>query len=904
MINLQLKTWGRLAYVGQSSQSLAVQIQRANFWLTMLIVLCLGGSMLALSLSEVVKTQKNANTAAVNVIGQILTAEIKNQIDSITDFASNPITWTSLTDSTGREAYLKPALAARESSKNSSPTALFDYKGRHLAGSLPNAAESARMAGLVASVLSGKQREMILASGAGVKLLVAAPVIYPYTEDVIGILTSEIDLNQLFVQNVAQKRPEGAVEILHGNQVVISTNNEQHAAYVPVVFDLPLVLNQQPANLAVLVSSTRNPWQEPVGRLLGLAIVIGGLLTLVVWRVSHQMGQRIAARLGCLASECESIAQGQATELTPDTHDDEIGVLSRTLAHALAEHRHINQHLEAVVAQKTEALTQSEGRFRGFFENNASVILQIDTRNGQIMLANQAAADFYGYSLDALMALRITDINCSPEAQSTLDMAEHQSRRALVLRHRLHSGEVRNVQVYSTPMQINQVSVLFSVVHDITDRLAAERALKISEKALMSISQGVIVTDTQGHIVSINQAFCSITGYVLDEVAGKKSDFLHGPDTSPHTVASIEQALEGGREFSEQILNYRKNGERFWNSLSISPMLNDSGAISHWIGIIRDVTERRQVHQRLKLAANVFTFAREGIMITKADSSIVEVNDAFALSTGYTQDELLGRNPRMLGSGRQDGRFFAEMWTALHHEGHWHGEIWNRRKTGEFYAAMLNISAVRNSQGEIDYFVALYNDITAKKNYEQQLVRSAHYDPLTGLANRVLLADRLNQAMAHAVRYQQLMALVYLDLDGFKAVNDAHGHEAGDIVLMTVAKRMKEAMREGDTLARVGGDEFVAILLGLDAPTDSLPIMQRMLLAASLPILLEAEVMVQVSASLGATYFEQAAPVDAEQLMKQADQTMYQAKQAGKGRIHVFDPDALAPEHQQHTAST
>lgn len=213
--------------------TLAGQIQRANFWLTMLVVLCLGGSMLALSLSEVLKSQSKANHAATHVIGEVLSTEIQNQIDSLTDLASNPITWTSLTDTAGREVYLKPALAARENHATSSPTALFDYKGRHIAGNLPAVPERERMEKLVRAVLAGQKQQMVLLSGAPVKLLVAVPVIYPYTKDVIGILTGEIDLNELFLQHLAQQDADVGADIRSAQQVLVSTAAAPHKVYLP-----------------------------------------------------------------------------------------------------------------------------------------------------------------------------------------------------------------------------------------------------------------------------------------------------------------------------------------------------------------------------------------------------------------------------------------------------------------------------------------------------------------------------------------------------------------------------------------------------------------------------------------------------------------------------------------------
>ena len=249
---------------------------------------------------------------------------------------------------------------------------------------------------------------------------------------------------------------------------------------------------------------------------------------------------------------------------------------------------------------------------------------------------------------------------------------------------------------------------------------------------------------------------------------------------------------------------------------------------------------------------------------------------------------MLGRNPRILSSGLHDQPFFAALWRDLIGKGHWYGEIWNRRKDGAIYAEMLTISAVCDAQGHIQHYVALFSDITVLKEHERQLEHIAHYDVLTTLPNRVLLADRLQQAMAQAQRRDQQIAVTLLDLDGFKAINDGHGHETGDHLLMTVAAHMKQALREGDTLARLGGDEFVAVLIDLADIEACVPMLTRLLAAAAQPVSVDG-VVLQVSASLGVTFYPQADEVDADQLLRQADQAMYQAKLAGKNRYHIFN---------------
>jgi diguanylate cyclase (GGDEF)-like protein/PAS domain S-box-containing protein len=299
---------------------------------------------------------------------------------------------------------------------------------------------------------------------------------------------------------------------------------------------------------------------------------------------------------------------------------------------------------------------------------------------------------------------------------------------------------------------------------------------------------------------------------------------------------------------------------------------------------------QRRAQAQLKLAAGVFTHAREGIMITDAAGLIVDVNEAFLRLTGYRRDELLGRSPRLLDSGLHDEAFFDLMWTQLRRDGQWHGEVHDRAKDGSVFVVLETISAVRDETGEITHFVTLMNDITRLKEQEQRLAHIAHYDALTGLPNRVLLGDRLKQAMAQAPRRGQMVAVAYLDLDGFKAVNDLHGHEAGDRLLVTLADRLQQTLREGDTLARLGGDEFVVVLPDLPDAAASQPLIGRLLRTAS-QALAVGDLSLSVSASIGVTHFPQAEDVDADQLLRQADQAMYEAKVAGKNRVTVFDAD-------------
>ncbi|MBA6339562.1 EAL domain-containing protein [Colwellia sp. MB02u-10] len=297
--------------------------------------------------------------------------------------------------------------------------------------------------------------------------------------------------------------------------------------------------------------------------------------------------------------------------------------------------------------------------------------------------------------------------------------------------------------------------------------------------------------------------------------------------------------------------------------------------------------EKDKLADELAITASVFSHAREGISITDATGTIIDVNATFTTITGYSREEAIGQNLRMLESARQAPAFYVDMWQTVLNDGFWSGDIWSCRKNGEVYPEMLNISSVKDITGQISNFVTLFTDITPMKEYQSQLEHIAHYDVLTHLPNRTLLADRLSQAMLQCDRHQQSLAVAFIDLDGFKAVNDTYGHDIGDQLLTTLSLRMKEVLRECDTLARIGGDEFVAVLADLARAEDCKPVLERLLLAVSDPVLID-KLVLNISASIGVSFYPKDG-VDDEQLMRYADQAMYVAKELGKNCYHLLD---------------
>lgn len=451
---------------------------------------------------------------------------------------------------------------------------------------------------------------------------------------------------------------------------------------------------------------------------------------------------------------------------------------------------------------------------------------------------------------------------------------------------------------------IEQTASLASIA---IEKIKDNQALKASDEQMQLVLAGAELGFWDWNIVTgkveRNERWATMLGYTyqeMQETTNQWSDFVH-PEDRERAWKSINDVLEGRSKLHS--LEYRmmtKNGDYLWVLDQANVMKRDSqGKPLRMSGTHTDVTNRKRAEEKLKLAASVFTHARESITITDTQGVIIDVNDTFTTITGYAREDVIGQNPRILKSGKQPPEFYQQMWDDLLSEGHWYGEIWNRRKNGELFAEMKAISAVVDEQGATTHYVALGNDITLIKEHQNQLESIAHFDTLTNLPNRTLLADRLNQAMVQCNRHKQSLAVVFLDLDGFKDVNDTYGHDIGDELLIALSVRMKHALREGDTLARFGGDELVAVLVDLDSVEDCEPVLERLLQASSDPVTL-GNIVINVSASIGVTIYPQDS-VDADQLMRHADQAMYVAKESGKNRYHLFDTvqdDAIKVQHE------
>ncbi|QIR06602.1 bifunctional diguanylate cyclase/phosphodiesterase [Salinivibrio costicola] len=425
-------------------------------------------------------------------------------------------------------------------------------------------------------------------------------------------------------------------------------------------------------------------------------------------------------------------------------------------------------------AQSIGRVVDDSHRFRSIFKRHDAVMLLLDAKSGDIVDANDSAQQFYGYDHATLTSMRISDINTHTESalRQSLSQARQRDKNYFIFSHRLKSGEVRQVEVHSSPITIGHVKLLFSVIHDVSERLEVERKL----------------------------------------------------------------------------------------------MLN----------------------------AKIFEQSSEGVLVTDADAKIVAVNGGFSAITGYQEDDVLGHDPSILNSGRHDKAFFRAMWEEVAQQGRWKGEIWNRRKDGVVYPQLLSISVVKNDAGEVVNYVGVFSDISKLKDSEKKLIDLAHYDALTGLPNRLLLASRTRQALKMPMGAHGKLALMFLDLDQFKFVNDSHGHAVGDELLKLVSQRLYGLLREGDTLARLGGDEFVVLRLIHSDKAACVSLSEDIIQAMNRLFVLSGGIDAQIGVSIGiAQYPDNAA--NTEELLTFADSAMYFAKKSGRN-TYAFYNDALTVE--------
>lgn len=428
-----------------------------------------------------------------------------------------------------------------------------------------------------------------------------------------------------------------------------------------------------------------------------------------------------------------------------------------------------------------------------------------------------------------------------------------------------------------------------SLAQQMTDELRQTKS--DLECTLNAIPDVLFEFDIAGRYLGYHTKNESLLAAPAQQLIGKKvSDVLPQPAAEICMIALHEASVNGMS--SGQQIEIPVGNETRWFELSVAKREESSAENPRFVMISRDITDRKTASQQLSIAAIAFE-SQEGMFVTDANNLILRVNRAYSAITGYSPESTIGKSPRILKSGRHDKHFYASMWDSINHNGSWMGEIWNRRKSGEVFPCQLNISAVKDTQGIVTNYVATMIDITLSKAASDEIKMLAFYDPLTHLPNRRLLIDRLTQALAATMRSGEKGALLFLDIDHFKNINDTLGHDVGDIFLQEVARRLSQCVRVGDTVARLGGDEYVVLLEGLDsealiAASDVEACALKVLHALSQSYDL-GDHQCRSSASMGAVLFD-GNNVSIEELLKQADIAMYEAKNSGRNTLRFFDP--------------
>ncbi|MBE9532887.1 MAG: EAL domain-containing protein, partial [Proteobacteria bacterium] len=370
------------------------------------------------------------------------------------------------------------------------------------------------------------------------------------------------------------------------------------------------------------------------------------------------------------------------------------------------------------------------------------------------------------------------------------------------------------------------------------------------------------------------------------------------PDDREHVVEIINQHLYENKVCDVEYRIVDTQGKIRWMHSIGKAEFDTKGKPLKLRGTVQDITARKITEEQLRLSSRVFSETNEGIIITDAKNNIIDVNPAFCEITGYSREEAINQNPRFLNSEKQSPAFFSEMWQTLDKLGHWQGEIWNRKKEGALYAELLSISTISDEHGNILHYVGIFTDITHSKKQQESLEQMAHYDVLTQLPNRALLTDRFTQALAHSKRKKTQLAVCFLDLDNFKPVNDLHGHETGDKLLIEVARRIKSIIRDEDTVSRQGGDEFALLLGDIESFSQCEQMLKRIIKSLAQPYVID-ENSLSISASIGVSLYPMD-DADLDTLMRHADQAMYQAKQAGRNRYHLFNTEQDQITTQKH----
>jgi diguanylate cyclase (GGDEF)-like protein/PAS domain S-box-containing protein len=560
----------------------------------------------------------------------------------------------------------------------------------------------------------------------------------------------------------------------------------------------------------------------------------------------------------------------------------------------------LNRTLEQRIEERTEALTRTDQQLRQALTLNERILMTSSSailvfrEDGQCILANPAAARMTGGSREQLEAQNFRTL--SPWNEAGLIQAADRVLKA-------GTTELLERQLITTfgaelwaEMQLSRFDIdgsahLLLMMQDITDKRRAEEALANRELAYRTLASNspdaILRYAPDGRVLYMNP----VVERMLTRLRQCRAQ---SPQLEQPELAELERAVravvESGEPRELELLVPGDEDARYL-SVRLVPEYGPTDTPSSVLAVGRDVTALKNAEKELRLAASVFHASAEGVMITDANGVILSVNPAFTEITGYSREEALGNSPRMLRSDRQPPEFYRRMWQELSTQGQWQGEIWNRRRDGQAYLEWLTINRIDDDRGNPARYVAVFHDITELRRKDEHIHRLAFHDALTGLPNRELLLERLQQALERAAREGRRLSITFIDLDRFKGFNDALGHDVGDSLLQQIGERLRARLRASDTVARVGGDEFVVLMENLHSARQCAAKAQQLLDEIARPVVLPGYEL-EISASMGMAFY----PEDGDhpmELMKRADMAMYAAKGAGGDTYRFFREEML-----------
>lgn len=517
---------------------------------------------------------------------------------------------------------------------------------------------------------------------------------------------------------------------------------------------------------------------------------------------------------------------------------------------------------------------------------------------------NQRAAEMFGYTAEELIGQRAEILSVSNTAYRELAIGAIdclKTNQTFYYECEMRRRDGSHIWVKFSARGIEkgrpEMGAIW-IAEDVTEQRALQQE---RQRALMEVN-GILNTAVFGvallrhrKIDRCNRRMEELFGFPEGKMAGRSTRVWYADEQTWKLVGQdVYPEMAAGREVFREFWFQRQDGSKFWGRLA-GRAFDPGNPFAGSVWIIEDLTVEKAAREQLQLARKIFEVNSEAIMVTDAENCIVQVNAAFEKITGYEASEVMGRDPKVLGSGRHDAAFFKNMWQALVDRGHWTGEIWDRRKDGSEYPKWVRVDTIRDAGGCISHYVTVFSDISERKANEERIRHLAQHDALTGLPNRFTLAAHLEHALARAERSGEKVGLMFIDLDNFKNINDTLGHHIGDRLLCEVARRISRAVRKSDIVARIGGDEFVVVLESTKVETDEGFVAQKIIDQLADSVTIDGNVL-HTTPSIGLAIFPEDGE-NAEELMKNADVAMYHAKSAGRNNYQFYT------EHMNHAAA-